>query len=254
MAINNQRYETIYGSALFDELHNFFPELMYDEMIFSTEPYAWMRHRMTILFPQAFTRQRSLYNIYNAGSRRADYETWRFSSFPSVGQTHGNPRFSNPVRVTASLVEPVLRTSARAAVRTTPTTRAQDDFTLLTNLLNSALSPADNLAPIRGESNILRFLYGNLEDVPVTPSAEIVSRHSELVQSTAVPADVNCVICQERNTNIIEWRKLNCSHYFHRNCIDQWFRQNSHCPVCRHDIRTPFSAAATAAETAAATS
>ena len=63
MAINNQRYETVYGSALFDELHNFFPELMYDEVIFPTEPFAWMRHRMTTLFPQGFTRQRSLYNI-----------------------------------------------------------------------------------------------------------------------------------------------------------------------------------------------
>lgn len=248
MAINNQRYETVYGSALFDELHNFFPELMYDEVIFSTEPFAWMRHRMTTLFPQGFTRQRSLYNIYNAAPRRADYETWRFSSFPAVGRTQGNPRFSNPLRVTTSLVEPVVRApAARAAVRTTPATRAQDDFTLLTNLLNSALSPTDNLTAGRGDNNILRFLYGTvlppMEDVLVTPSAEIVTQHSELLQSTAVPADVNCVICQERNTNIIEWRKLNCSHSFHRNCIDQWFQQDSHCPVCRHDIRTPFSTA-----------
>jgi hypothetical protein len=28
-----------------------------------------------------------------------------------------------------------------------------------------------------------------------------------------------------------------CHHTFHKSCIDTWFQENVHCPVCRHDIR-----------------
>ena len=38
------------------------------------------------------------------------------------------------------------------------------------------------------------------------------------------------------NNDII--RKLNnCNHIFHLSCIDQWFSNNTRCPICRDDIR-----------------
>ena len=242
----NRTYEHIYGSTLFDELHNFFPELMYDEHIFSTEPYIWMRHRMHTLFPQ-FTRQRTLYNIYNAEARRADYETWRFASFPSV-RVQNSPRFSNPVRTNATLVEPVLRNPVPPPVRIT--TRIlppeQVDFSLLnttlTNLLNTAFTE-ETTVPTRTNNDLLRLLYGTIPfqtDVPVIASSDIIARHSEIVGRETVPTDVNCAICQERNNDVTTWRKLNCTHHFHRTCIDRWFERDVHCPVCRHDIRNTF--------------
>lgn len=242
MTFNPRNYESLYGSPLIDELHNFFPEFMYDEQIFGAEPYMWMRHRLSTLFPQTFVRQRTLYNIYQATPRRTEYETWRFSAFPSVG-LRGPARFSNPVRREPTLIEPVVR------VRIPARTQEQVDFSLLnttlTNLLNSAL--ADETMTITPNNNdILRMLYGTagmppMVDVPVTATNDVIAIHSEIINRDAVPADTNCAICQERNheTETV-WRKLNCSHYFHRTCVDRWFSSNVHCPVCRYDIRTAY--------------
>jgi hypothetical protein len=30
---------------------------------------------------------------------------------------------------------------------------------------------------------------------------------------------------------------LTCKHHFHTDCIKPWFQKNSHCPVCRQDIK-----------------
>jgi len=229
MALNRRNYEHLYGSALFDELHNFFPELMYDEQIFPTEPFLWMRHRLHTLFPDIFTRQRTMYNIYHAEPRRAAYETWRFSSFPSVGVPTAS-RLSSPIRSRTVLIDPVVRIPP---VRT-PTTRTLN--ATVSNLLNTVWNEDTN-----GDSQLLRMLFGAapMTDVPVVASSDVIASHSELVERNAVPADINCAVCQERNSDA-NWRKLNCSHYFHRTCIDPWFERNVHCPVCRHDIRTPF--------------
>ena len=44
----------------------------------------------------------------------------------------------------------------------------------------------------------------------------------------------SCAIChsQFQNSDII--RTINsCSHFFHANCIEQWFQSHNNCPVCR---------------------
>jgi hypothetical protein len=33
-----------------------------------------------------------------------------------------------------------------------------------------------------------------------------------------------------------ELRTLPCFHLFHAKCVDQWLKQNSICPICRHKI------------------
>ena len=41
-----------------------------------------------------------------------------------------------------------------------------------------------------------------------------------------------CSICQDNIENSTVVRKLNCSHKFHPNCIDEWFDNNNTCPLC----------------------
>ena len=51
--------------------------------------------------------------------------------------------------------------------------------------------------------------------------------------------DNNCSICSQQieHNNII--RKINnCSHYFHQECVDTWFAENSTCPICRINLIT----------------
>jgi len=282
MAINRDSYERIYGSALFDELHNFFPELMYDERIFSTEPYMWMRHRMTTLFPDTFARQRTLYNIYHAAPRRTQYENWRFSNFPSVGLNTA-PRSTPAFHTNPVLIEPVRRVPiATTPIRLSPTVRAQAaprtyasvasagttvaDLTSINNLFNNvfgaALTQEMNLINTGGANNNTMFNNNDLigllagtaglfpmTDVPVIPSSSDVESHSEIYSRTNIPSDTICGICQEHNNETIDsntWRRLHCAHYFHRACIDQWFARGAYCPLCRHDIRVAVTNRSTA--------
>lgn len=45
-----------------------------------------------------------------------------------------------------------------------------------------------------------------------------------------------CGICREEYKLNEYIRKLNCNHIFHKKCIDKWFKNNSNCPNCRHDL------------------
>ena len=74
-------------------------------------------------------------------------------------------------------------------------------------------------------------------NVPATESqinnASVIREHGEISNETV------CPICQdhESQTEACVWRVIRCSHSFHKPCIDNWFQQNVHCPVCRTDIR-----------------
>jgi hypothetical protein len=71
------------------------------------------------------------------------------------------------------------------------------------------------------------------DPVPVLPTAAQISAAVEL--AVTPPAGELCAICQE---NMATSTRLNhCRHYFHHNCITQWFGTSVRCPVCRNDIR-----------------
>ena len=71
-----------------------------------------------------------------------------------------------------------------------------------------------------------------LEPVPVVATREQIAAG---VETNAMMFDYNCAICQEPVTAATRIRA--CGHAFHAHCINQWFSMNTHCPVCRHDIR-----------------
>ena len=64
-------FEYPYGFGMLDELHNFFPELLYDDNIFSNRTIAWARHRIQTLFGESYNRQQHMYRIYQQRSRHA---------------------------------------------------------------------------------------------------------------------------------------------------------------------------------------
>ena len=71
-----------------------------------------------------------------------------------------------------------------------------------------------------------------LEPIPVVATREQIAAG---VETNAMMFDYNCAICQEPVTAATRIRA--CGHAFHAHCINQWFSMNTHCPVCRHDIR-----------------
>tara|TARA_B100001093_G_scaffold500131_1_gene550240 strand:+ start:4565 stop:5110 length:546 start_codon:yes stop_codon:yes gene_type:complete len=52
--------------------------------------------------------------------------------------------------------------------------------------------------------------------------------------TTEAECGTQCSICLENFTNESNVINLDCNHLFHRDCIIQWFRRHSTCPVCRH--------------------
>jgi SUMO ligase MMS21 Smc5/6 complex component len=47
-----------------------------------------------------------------------------------------------------------------------------------------------------------------------------------------------CPICLEKNNMTI---KLPCNHWFHKDCILNWFQHSNNCPLCRLNIRNSIN-------------
>lgn len=45
-----------------------------------------------------------------------------------------------------------------------------------------------------------------------------------------------CIICQEKFNLFEIVRTLNCDHFFHINCVDNWLSEKNTCPLCKDYI------------------
>ena len=217
-----------------DEIHNFFPELMYDDALFPQPDLAWMRHRMRTLFPHVYPRQQSIYQIYSAEGRRDEVRRWR-----------------QPPPPTPATMPPPVRMAATPLV--SPRTRIDVDVLDVsgvrpTRTLNRDLAPQSiftsfimDLAPDPNAARIQNFLTEGLlnlafQDVAVRPSESQIAAASRILQHSEMREDEECAVCQAHGP-AQPWRVLHCRHAYHQSCIDEWFRINVHCPICRRDIR-----------------
>ena len=249
-------YEHAYGYSILDELHNFFPELLYDDVIFPEPRFQFFRHRMQLLFPRAYTQSVHHYGIYQAVPRQTAFYQFSGSAMAAVPPPPPPP--------TQVLMPPAPLTRTAAAISTIhalspppPLPTRRNEITLLepdasshlfTSFFNRSFEhPLTTTAALR----ILGSLNPLFEDVAVTPSQLDVESASLLCDLDRIPADTNCAICQDRG-EATPWRRLNCGHAYHRACIDPWFERNVVCPVCRADIRTLASAATAATAVTAA--
>lgn len=61
-------------------------------------------------------------------------------------------------------------------------------------------------------------------------------KHSK-IEINENKTNILCVICQDNiNNNDIIRKITNCSHVFHVNCIDEWFSENTKCPLCNFEL------------------
>ena len=196
-------YESLYGVGVLDDIHNYFPALLYEPTSFQTVPEV-------LGYVQLQTRRR--FDLFSLG--RAAY-----------------------IRNQPRVAVPLYRPARYVYEENVPVNTAADNIlNLFTTMLNSpTLNP------------------GFMNAVIVRPSAETIRANTTL--STTSDADTNavCAICQDGYDVGVERRSLNaCHHAFHKSCIDVWFQENVHCPVCRHDIRVIATAATATAATHAA--
>lgn len=221
-------YEHRYGFDLLDQLHNFFPELLYDARMFAQhELIQWVRHRIRTLFPDIYVREQQQYRLYHSASRMESYTAWRRRTAAPVETT------TVPLRPVAAVSRPTTTTAAPSALATNIWSQLLSAPLLDMSYTTSSLSDPITIAMLNG---LLGLRGGEGEDVVVAPTEEQIRAGSTVVEHTSVPTDVACAICQDRDT-AQQWRRLHCDHYFHKRCVDEWLHRNVRCPVCRTDIR-----------------
>jgi hypothetical protein len=227
--MNDPDYQVIYGVGLLDDLHNYFPGLLYEQGRYQnlSQVFSYVRNQMNTRFNL---------NAYGASLYRQS--TQRPARQPPVRES---PLRESPLR------ESPLRESPVHFFRTGLST-GQERF-----------SEIDSIDLV---SSLLRF-YGPRtlnpprvaptmwDPVTVAPSTEVLATNTEIISgSTLSLTQDRCSICQDSMLATDTCRNLRpCQHVFHTSCIDQWFLRSVYCPTCRHDIRvaTPPSPRLTAA-------
>jgi hypothetical protein len=107
---------------------------------------------------------------------------------------------------------------------------------LFGGLLNSALAPMGP-APQHAQDVGVATETLNARTVTVTADGNGAALDGRS-ESGSTQGDSQCMICFEGFTSGQQLRILPCMHKYHSACIDPWLRQNSLCPICKHDIRS----------------
>jgi len=237
-------YHQVYDYALLDDVHNLFPEFLYDNMIFpsdSNSMIGWVRYRMANLFPQTYRQQRALYLQHRAAAQRDSYDDWMFL----VNRPIATP--PRPIRLREQVWPAPAPASpwppAIAALLASPTAGwGGSSYTTPSRPTNQFVTSAN-----------LGALLGTFFDpIPVNATPAEITAASTIIPHTEISQETICAICQDHDAAsprssgaavsppeaAVSWRKLNrCGHLFHSVCVDNWFARNAHCPVCRADIR-----------------
>ena len=259
MAFNPHSFETAYGFSLLDELHNFFPELLYDNELFATENIAWMRHRIQTLFPAVYPRQHNMYSIYHSRTRIQEYARWHRDymtpdappptrRFTNMGAppTPPPPRFSVDV---SGAYSPLGGAGVASGAGSGIVEEYPQGARLLSRRLNRNVDPVPQLftsvlfdiPPQTTQNSFLNLLNLAFQDVVVSTSTEQINNASRVETHASMPEDSICSICQDHEhaeDTHGDWRILHCGHSYHVPCIDTWLGSHVHCPVCRADVRT----------------
>ena len=240
--------ETPYNFGLLDDIHNLFPEILYDAQLFPNESNRmvnWIRYRLTQLFPQTFRRCRLIYETRTQQSVVADFDDWVFLTT--------NRQLRAPIQIQ---MPPAINRNEflQTPIQTPPRSNSNGAANLNRNIFGTGLGTSSPMVRTWGSEETLgllslalsapteNWLASFFDTVPVRPTLLEIESASEILQEEDILQDVICTICQEHNqspiTTPVTWRRLRgCRHVFHRGCIDRWFSRNSHCPVCRADIR-----------------
>jgi hypothetical protein len=217
--------ENIYPIQLLNDIHNHFPDILYN--------------------PGRFRNVQDLLEYIRSVADRNPF-------------TQGLQEYNDLISASSTPLSRTIPTSVQINRTTLPLNRSNINSTSipltrieipLTTGVSSSMNGVSNLiSELLGmpEISMERFLN---QRVIVAPSAADISRATRVERSDRVQLEM-CTICQDDIALGQEMRRINyCSHYFHKDCLDTWLRTNVHCPICRHDIRESQPRAETATTT-----
>jgi hypothetical protein len=229
--MENPAYQTVYGVSLLDDIHNYFPELLYNHGRFQTlqTVFSYVRHQMNTRF-----------NLYSYGASLAGA---RAPSTRAPGPPAREPvveedifsSFAN-ISLLLNLLQP-----PQSGLSGLPTRAGLSGLSGLSGRaglpVRSDFIPASSV--IRARAGPDSGVWAAFSDpVIVSPSQEILAANTQLISGSDLSSNTVCSVCQDSIIASESCRRIiACQHTYHRVCIDQWFTRSVFCPSCRHDIR-----------------
>jgi hypothetical protein len=236
--------QNIYPIQLLNDLHNHFPDILYNPGRFNSvqdlldyvrrvadvNPFTrgmnYYNTRQTIRQNNSVNNTNTTPSAFNTPTHRIRHQ----SAIPVQPFSTSMPIYDPPLMsVTYREVPQVQPVQPAPHTRVLPNSSANIINTLFSSILGRDIL---NIPITTDEYNM--FLN---ETVPVYPTNEQITNASRVYSVTTRMENI-CTICQDGIESEQQVRHLTqCDHYFHKSCIDTWFRQNVHCPTCRQDIR-----------------
>jgi hypothetical protein len=206
------------NSPLLSELHTLFPAFLYEANRFTSTQsvFQYIQARMREQY-DTYTAMRNTYNEQRRQRRQQQQQayTTQYSYVPYTAAT------TTPSTTSESAVNALMAYLLTQNLFADP----------VTNHMLRSIPPSAASQGVRVSADFM-------EPVPVTPTPQQIANASHLSETTG-QMERPCAICQDEIAQGTTVRTLtHCNHYFHQGCIDTWFARNTHCPVCRHDVRT----------------
>jgi len=112
------------------------------------------------------------------------------------------------------------------------------DFPVFPTLTNTFTQPNVNMQGITGDESYEALL--RLDDNVVKVGMDKHKLHSlptfQFQGKKANEEENSCICCMSDYENGDELRRLTCFHSFHKDCIDEWLKENHKCPICKIDL------------------
>jgi hypothetical protein len=257
---------SIFNVGLLDDLHNYFPDLLYNSGRFNTV-------QDVLSYVQSQTRSR--FNLFDYGARQYSHEIppahtenvviqpnnptsarctcspfQRNGEYPVTRLTEPSntcPTCMPPEILTPQRPAPVLTTTVLPPPPIISRNRPRTHFspTLFYTQESELLEPPPSTSELSAMNSLLSLfsmpmgqtIYNTMENVVIRPTNAQIASATTIVPSIDT-SDSTCSVCQELIEPNIPVRRINqCEHQFHKACIDRWFERSVRCPMCRLDIR-----------------
>jgi hypothetical protein len=240
---------SIFNVGLLDDLHKYFPDLLYNSSRFHTV-------QDVLLYVQEQAKSR--FNLFDYGARQ--YAQGSATTATTATTARGNVVIQPSNQTTercncAVCMPPVINTPQRPApVLTTPPPppmnpriRPRTHFSPTTfySLESELLEPPPSTTELSAMNSLLSLfsmpmgqtIYNAMENVIIRPTQDQITNATTIL-TLSDTSDSTCTVCQEPIEPDVPVRRINqCEHQFHKACIDRWFERSVFCPMCRLDIR-----------------
>lgn len=173
-----------------------------------------------------------------------------YNNLPSWNSQQNNPvnmfftNFSNAGSNPLITIERIQRDNNGNITRSITTI---DNTNMNSNFMNHISLNTDfvnfnpQMFPDENTERIIQELYGGAEEGLNSEMIDCLPKSMYRASNVQIDEERDkCPICITELENNVVIRRLPCDHIFHPQCIDTWLGSNSHCPICKFDIRSLF--------------